>query len=126
MKLSRRIGIGIGGLALVGVVCASGYQAWATPGPDVIRAPSGCKSRIKGPPKLKRCIACIKKGGHFHQAGKTKGKCHWAPNHGVIRKAAGCKAKIVKPGKLKRCIKCVKKGGAFQKMGAKPGYCNKK
>ena len=126
MSLKRSIAVGLSGLFLVATVTTMGVRAWATPGPDVVRVKAACKKRITSAAKTARCVACIKRGGHFHQAGKTKGLCHWAPNHGVIRKAKGCKTSITKPGKLKRCIQCVKKGGAFQKMGGKPGYCNKK
>ena len=124
MSLTKKIGFGLGGLAALGMIVVAGNHAWATPGPGVIRLKAGCVAKVARPKKRVRCVACIKKGGHFHKRGGKAGFCHWRPKDGVIHGKGGCKTRIVKPGKKARCKACVAKGGWFHKMGGKRGYCN--
>lgn len=44
--------------------------------PDTIRTEAGCKVRVHRWIKEDRCIACIKRGGHFHKRGAATGFCH--------------------------------------------------
>jgi hypothetical protein len=119
--------------AALGLIAGFGASngALADPAPDVVRTPAGCQRRIVRVPKRRRCLACVKRGFHFHKRG-AGGFCHKpgrlspatkAVVADRIRSVKGCAIRVPRLSKRKRCVACVKSGRVFQKQVATAGFC---
>lgn len=120
--------------AALGLIAGIGASngALADPAPDAIRTPEGCQRRIVSDSKRLRCIACVKRGFHFHKRGAAGGFCHKpgrlspatkAVVADRIRTVKGCEMRVTRLPKRKRCVACVESGRVFQKQGAAAGFC---
>jgi hypothetical protein len=112
----------LAGVVLAGVALLGSF-ARATPGRDIIRNERGC-SGLTLNTKMIRCMACIRRGGHFHKQGGESGYCHIRPEQGVIHTKAGCIARLASREKRRSCLGCIGRGGLFHLMGVEEGYCN--
>jgi len=93
----------------------------------IIRSVRECSRRIVKPRKIRRCQACIRRGGVFHRQGGNRGFCKMQRRNTEppIRSVPGCRNRIRKPNKRMRCVACIRRGGFFHRDQGNRGRCTR-